>query len=52
MKIAIVGGGISGNLVARLLAQEHEISLFEAEQRVGGHAAPLASDPEVERPGT
>ena len=41
MRIAVVGGGISGNLAARLLDQEHEISVFEAEPRMGGHARTL-----------
>ncbi|HZZ79034.1 MAG TPA: FAD-dependent oxidoreductase [Gemmataceae bacterium] len=38
MRIAVVGGGVSGILAARLLAQEHEITLFEAERRPGGHS--------------
>ncbi|NIL97202.1 MAG: NAD(P)-binding protein [Planctomycetales bacterium] len=38
MKIAIVGTGISGNLVARLLAGQHDVHLFEAAGHVGGHA--------------
>ncbi|MGB6044227.1 MAG: FAD-dependent oxidoreductase, partial [Pirellulales bacterium] len=37
MKIAIVGTGISGNLIARLLAADHDVHLFEAAGRVGGH---------------
>lgn len=41
MRIAIVGGGISGNLAARLLSQEHEVEVFEAERRVGGHSRTL-----------
>jgi predicted NAD/FAD-binding protein len=32
-----VGGGISGMLVARMLADDHEVHLFEAEGYVGGH---------------
>jgi predicted NAD/FAD-binding protein len=38
MRIAVVGSGISGNLVARLLASAHQVELFEASTRVGGHA--------------
>lgn len=38
MRIAIVGGGISGNLAARLLGLEHNVTLFEAERRLGGHS--------------
>ncbi|KAA3624835.1 MAG: FAD-dependent oxidoreductase [Proteobacteria bacterium] len=37
MKIAIVGGGISGNVVARELSRDHEIVLFEANDYLGGH---------------
>ena len=37
MRIAVVGGGISGMLVARLLADDHEVQLFEADSYVGGH---------------
>jgi hypothetical protein len=37
MKIAVVGSGISGLAAAWLLAREHEVSLFEADERIGGH---------------
>ena len=37
MRIAIVGTGISGLLAARLLHREHEIAVFEAAPRLGGH---------------
>ncbi|HEX9138649.1 MAG TPA: FAD-dependent oxidoreductase [Steroidobacteraceae bacterium] len=38
MKIAIIGSGIAGNLVARQLHREHEITVFEAAGHIGGHA--------------
>ena len=38
MRIAIVGGGVSGLVTAYLLQDRHEIVLFEAAGRVGGHA--------------
>jgi len=38
VKIAIVGGGIAGNVAAYHLCREHEITLFEAEHYLGGHA--------------
>jgi uncharacterized protein len=38
MKIAIVGGGVAGNVAAFHLCREHEITLFEAENYIGGHA--------------
>lgn len=37
MKIAIIGGGISGNTVATHLHKEHDITLFESESHLGGH---------------
>lgn len=37
MKIAIIGSGISGLLAARLLADEHEVHVFEAGDYAGGH---------------
>jgi predicted NAD/FAD-binding protein len=38
MKIAIVGSGIAGNFVARRLHAQHDITVFEAAGRIGGHA--------------
>jgi len=38
MKIAIIGSGISGLSSAVLLSQDHDISLFESNDRFGGHA--------------
>ncbi|MEQ8788843.1 MAG: FAD-dependent oxidoreductase [Pirellulaceae bacterium] len=38
MRIAIIGAGVSGNVAARLLWPEHDITLFEAGDHVGGHA--------------
>ncbi len=37
MRIAVVGGGISGMAAAYLLSQEHELALFEAASYIGGH---------------
>jgi predicted NAD/FAD-binding protein len=37
-RIAVIGGGISGLAAAYLFQQEHEVHLFEAEGRLGGHA--------------
>ncbi len=37
MKIAIVGSGVSGLVAAHHLNARHEIALFEADDRLGGH---------------
>lgn len=37
MKIAIIGSGIAGNVAAYHLNREHEITLFEAGDHLGGH---------------
>lgn len=42
MRIAVIGAGVSGSLVARLLATRHEVTLFEAAQHLGGHAQTVA----------
>ncbi len=42
MRIAIVGAGIAGLTVAHLLHPEHEITVFEAGERVGGHTNTIA----------
>ena len=36
-KIAIIGAGISGMTTAYLLAQEHDLTIFEANDYIGGH---------------
>ena len=38
MRIAIIGSGIAGMTAAHLLHQEHDVHLFEADDRAGGHA--------------
>jgi predicted NAD/FAD-binding protein len=37
MRIAIVGTGISGMVAAYLLHQDHEVTVFEAADYIGGH---------------
>jgi len=37
MRIAVVGAGIAGMGAAYLLSRRHEVVLFEADRRIGGH---------------
>jgi uncharacterized protein len=46
MRIAIVGGGVAGLVAAHRLHDRHEITLFEADRHLGGHANTVT----VERP--
>lgn len=39
MKIAIIGAGISGLTAAYMLNQKHDIFVYEADSRLGGHTA-------------
>src|SRR5688572_14665137 len=38
MRIAVVGGGVAGLVAASLLHEDHDITLYESEYRLGGHA--------------
>lgn len=38
MQIAIIGTGISGSLIARILSTQHQVTVFEANAYAGGHA--------------
>jgi predicted NAD/FAD-binding protein len=44
MRIAIVGGGISGLVAAHRLHPEHELTLYEAADRLGGHTNTVRVD--------
>ena len=44
MKIAVVGAGISGLVAAHLLHPQHEITVFEANERIGGHTHTIRVD--------
>ena len=45
MRIAVIGSGISGISSAWLLSQAHDVDVFEAEDRLGGHTHTLMVDP-------
>ena len=38
MKIAVIGTGIAGNVAARELCREHDVTVYEAAGHVGGHS--------------
>jgi predicted NAD/FAD-binding protein len=40
-KIAIVGSGISGLTCGHILSQKHDVSVFEANDYIGGHTATI-----------
>ena len=44
MRIAVVGSGIAGMASAWLLSRQHEVVLFEADSRLGGHTDSHAVD--------
>lgn len=48
MKLAIVGTGIAGMTAAHLLHRDHDLTLYEAGEYIGGHTNTV----EVERAGT
>ena len=43
-RIAIIGAGISGLACARFLSREHEITIFEKDNRIGGHSHTVMVD--------
>lgn len=44
MRIAVVGAGVSGLVASYLLAREHELTVFEAADRIGGHTNTITVD--------
>jgi predicted NAD/FAD-binding protein len=44
MRIAIVGSGVAGLVCAHLLSRSHDVTVFEADDRPGGHAHTVTVD--------
>src|SRR5690606_25610442 len=38
LRIAVIGSGISGNVAAAELQREHDVTVFEAADYIGGHS--------------
>ena len=49
-KIAVIGAGISGMGAAHMLADRHDVVLYEAEPRLGGHARTRMAGPNADIP--
>ena len=49
-KIAVIGAGISGMGAAHMLADEHNVTLFEYENRLGGHARTVMAGKNGDQP--
>ena len=49
-KIAVIGAGISGMGAAYMLSEDHNVTLFEAEPRLGGHARTIMAGKNEDQP--
>ncbi len=49
-RIAIVGGGISGLSAAYYLSAQHDVTLYESEKRLGGHARTVLAGKNGDQP--
>lgn len=49
-KIAVIGAGVSGMGAAHMLSEDHHVTLFEAEPRLGGHARTIMAGRDGDQP--
>lgn len=49
-KIAVIGAGITGMGAAYMLGKDHQVTLFEAEPRLGGHARTVMAGKNGDQP--
>lgn len=49
-RIAVIGGGIAGLAAAHLLASHHQVTLYEAAPRLGGHARTVLAGQRGDQP--
>ena len=50
LKIAVVGAGISGMGAAHMLSKAHNVTLFESDKRLGGHARTVMAGKNCDQP--
>jgi predicted NAD/FAD-binding protein len=50
LKIAVIGAGISGMGAAHMLSKAHNVTLFESEARLGGHARTVMAGKNGDQP--
>lgn len=49
-RIAVIGGGVAGLAAAYLLSRDHEVTLFEASPRLGGHSRTVLAGARGDQP--
>ena len=50
LKIAVIGGGVSGLGAAHMLSSSHRVTLFESSPRLGGHARTIIAGKDGDQP--